>query len=75
MVIEPFEKWALDFVGPTNPPSSQNSYTLVCTNHVKKWLKAKVLTRSNKKVVSTLLVGGHLCLLWGNERVDATKWC
>ena len=21
VVIEPFEKWALDFVGPINPPS------------------------------------------------------
>jgi hypothetical protein len=26
VLIEPFEKWALDFVGPINPPSKQKRY-------------------------------------------------
>jgi len=35
--LEPFEKWALDFLGPINPPSKGKKYILVCTNYVTKW--------------------------------------
>ena len=31
VLIEPFEKWALDFIGPINPPSKGKRYILVCT--------------------------------------------
>jgi hypothetical protein len=29
VVIEPFEIWALDFVGPFNPKSNQKTYILI----------------------------------------------
>ena len=29
VMIEPFEKWALDFVGPFSPMSRKNNYILV----------------------------------------------
>jgi hypothetical protein len=29
VVAEPFERWALDFVGPFNPKSNQKAYILV----------------------------------------------
>jgi len=32
IALEPFEKWAIDFVRPINPSSRQKSYILVCTN-------------------------------------------
>jgi len=41
LVIEPFEQWALDFVGPINPSSKQKTYILVATEYVTKWLKQK----------------------------------
>lgn len=31
LVIEPFERWALDFVGPISPSSNQRTYILVAT--------------------------------------------
>lgn len=41
VLIEPFEKWALDFVGPINPPSNGKKYILVCTAYVEKWVETK----------------------------------
>lgn len=34
VLIEPFEKWALDFIRPINPPSKQKKYILVCIDYV-----------------------------------------
>ena len=46
IVIEPFEKWALEFLGPINPSSQKKSYILVCTDYVKKWVEENALTRA-----------------------------
>jgi len=43
VLIEPFEKLALDFIGPINPPSKQKKYILVCTDYVTKLVEAKEL--------------------------------
>lgn len=51
LVIEPFEWWALDFVGPFNPPSNQKSYILVATDYVTKWVKIVAFPRATKETV------------------------
>ena len=41
IVVAPFDKWGIDFVGPIEPPSTGKSYILVCTDYVTKWAEAK----------------------------------
>jgi hypothetical protein len=56
VVIEPFEKWALDFVGPINPMPRRRRYILVCTDYVTKWVEAKDLYSANEQSVVDFLV-------------------
>ena len=47
LVVEPFDRWALDFVGPINPHSKQKDYILVRTNYMKKWVEVVALVKEN----------------------------
>jgi hypothetical protein len=51
VMIEPFKKWALDFVGPISPMSHRKNYILVCTDYVTKWVEEKGLFRATDKSV------------------------
>eukprot|EP00253_Pinus_taeda_P013313 PITA_13313 len=53
--LEPFEKWALDFIGPINPTSNAKKYILVCTDYVTKWVEAKALVRATEHTVVNFL--------------------
>jgi hypothetical protein len=40
VVVEPFERWALEFFGPFNPKSNQKAYILLATDYMIKWVEA-----------------------------------
>jgi len=55
LVIEPFERWALDFVGPISPPSNQKTYILVATEYVTKWVEAEAVSTATEDSVVQFL--------------------
>ena len=48
ILIEPFEKWELDFVGSINSASKKKKYILVGTDYVTKWVEAKAVPRGTE---------------------------
>lgn len=54
LALYPFEKLAIDFVGPFNLPSHQKFHILVWMDYVTKWVKAKVV-KETEYVVSEFL--------------------
>ena len=60
LVVEPFNRWDLEFVGPINPPSRQKVYILVSTNYMNKWVKVVSLVKSNDQVVIKFLYANIL---------------
>eukprot|EP00253_Pinus_taeda_P018140 PITA_18140 len=66
LVIEPFERWALDFIGPINPPSNQRTYILVATDYVTKWVEAESLPKATEDSVIQFLF--HFFVRYGLPR-------
>lgn len=55
VLIEPFEKWALYFVGLINLPSRQKWYILVCRDYVTKLVEAKELSSTIENIVVSFI--------------------
>jgi len=55
-MIEPFEKWAIDFVGPINPTSLNKKNILICIDFITKWVEAKVVSFATESVVVDFLL-------------------
>eukprot|EP00253_Pinus_taeda_P004058 PITA_04058 len=71
LVIEQFERWALDFVGPINPPLNLKTYILVATEYVTKWVEAEALPRASEESVIQFLL--HLFVHNGLHREIITN--
>ncbi|KAH9325429.1 hypothetical protein KI387_005607, partial [Taxus chinensis] len=39
LILGPFEKWGIDFIGPFDPPYFGKAYMLVCIDYVMKWVE------------------------------------
>ena len=55
MVLSPFDKWDMDFIGPIDPPSNEKSYILVYTNYLTKWVEVKAMTHAHDHKVAEFL--------------------
>ena len=55
LVVEPFNRWALDFFGHISPSSKKKSYILVCIDYMKKWVEAVALVKANDQAVIDFL--------------------
>ena len=55
VLIEPFEKWALDFVCPIYPTSWKKRYILVSTDYVTKLVEENSLYKAIEKYVVDFL--------------------
>jgi hypothetical protein len=49
VVMEPFERWALDFFGPFNQISNQKNYILVSIDYMMKWVEAVALQNETEE--------------------------
>jgi hypothetical protein len=56
VVMEPFERWALDFVGPFNAKSNQKAYIIVATDYMTKWVEAVALPNATEEAVIKFLL-------------------
>lgn len=55
VLIEPFEQWALYFMGPINPPSNGKRYILVCKDYVTIWVEEKAVAWVTEDIVASFL--------------------
>ena len=55
MVLTPFEKWGMDFIGPIDLPSNGKSSILVCTNYLTKWVEVKSMKHACDHKVAKFL--------------------
>ena len=56
-MIEPFDRWALYFIGPIIPHSKKKAYILVCTDYMMKWVEAVALVKANDQAMIDFLYG------------------
>ena len=56
MVVEIFDVWGIDFMGPF-PPSDGYSYILVAVDYVSKWIEAIATKTNDSKVVVKFVRG------------------
>ena len=50
-----FAKWGIDFIGPINPPTTQDQYIIATTDYVSKWVEAKATQKNDAYIITKFL--------------------
>eukprot|EP01018_Ginkgo_biloba_P009792 Gb_07726 [translate_table: standard] len=62
LVLTPFAKWGLDFVGPINPPSSAgHRYIVTATDYMTKWVEAVPLKKIDQETTPDFIYQWIMC--------------
>jgi transposase InsO family protein len=65
-----FEKWAVDFVGPINPPARRSGarYIIIVRKYITRWAQATTMKDCNAKTTTHLLFQ-HVVTRFGCPRI------
>ena len=56
ILLSPFEKWGIDFIGPINPVSAwKNRYIILATDYATKWVEARSTKWNDAAIAATFL--------------------
>lgn len=55
IILTPFDKWGMDFIGPIDPPSNGKSYILVCIDYLTKWVEVRAMKHARDEKVAKFL--------------------
>ena len=55
IIVTPFDKWGMDFIGPIDPQSNGKSYILVCIDYLTKWVEVRAMKNTRDEKVTKLL--------------------
>jgi hypothetical protein len=55
VLVEPFDKWGMEFISLIDPPSGKKRHILVCTDYMTKWDEVKAMKDATKQNVVAFL--------------------
>ena len=56
LILVPFEKWGIDYVGEVHPHSSREmAYIVIATEYLTKWAEAKVVKTNTAEHAATFM--------------------
>lgn len=66
LLLAPFEKWGIDFIGPIAPAAktTRNRYIILASDYATKWVEAKATKKNDAMVASTLLFENIITHFW-----------
>src|SRR5688572_17532367 len=60
-LIDIFERWGIDIVGPLLATETGNRYIIVAMNYFSRWLEAKAVKKANVETVATFIYEEIIC--------------
>jgi hypothetical protein len=57
MTLQAFEKWAIDFMGPINPPGKRTGarYIIIVTEYLTRWSKSRAVKDCSATTVAQFI--------------------